>query len=82
MKRVHHKPRSQALGCVVGWALCVAGAIIGLLLLCSGFVDNPEGSKAQAQIIMMMGAGILIFFVAGLPKGSRSDTSAKPPHTK
>jgi archaellum biogenesis protein FlaJ (TadC family) len=79
MNRVHQKPRSRCVGTLVGWALCIAGALVGVMLLICGVYSRIEG--LQSQVTTLLGVGILIFFVAGLPKGARSDNSAEKPHT-
>ena len=81
MIRVHHKPRSRYLGSLVGWALCIAGALVGVLLMYAGLASGQVDTEPKAQLATLLGVGIVLFFVVGLPKGARSGSSAKPPHT-
>lgn len=81
MIRVHHKPRSRHLCSLVGWALCIAGALVGALLIYSGLSTGHVDTEPKALLATLLGVGIVLFFVAGLPKGARSGSSAKPPHT-
>ncbi|WP_410951191.1 hypothetical protein [Pseudomonas sp. S1(2024)] len=81
MIRVHHKPRSRDLGSLVGWALCIAGAFVGALLIYFGLSSGQVDTEPKALVTTLLGVSIVLFFVAGLPKGARSGISDKPPHT-
>jgi len=81
MNRVHVKPQSRFFGTLVGWALCIAGALVGALILLSGLYAVPDETTVKPQVAILLGLGILIFFFAGLPKGAREDKSTTKPHT-
>lgn len=81
MIRVHHKARSRNLGSLVGWALCIAGALVGALLMCLGLASGQVGTEPKALVSTLLGVSVVLFFVAGLPKGARSGNSVKQPHT-